>query len=180
MATIPMLILWLGIGEASKIAIIVLATFFPVFLNTVEGISRYDEGLVDVARCFGYTPTQTLRRVVIPGAIPYILTGMRLGLGYGWRSLIASELLAASSGLGYMILNAEQSNRVTLCPLASAASIKAFVMARLFPFFLGLPVMTTIFLPIAMPPVFPKLTFFKAHITIIFRMMFITSTHIEV
>ena len=72
------------------------------------------------------------------------------------------------------------SNRVTLCPLASAASIKAFVMARLFPFFLGLPVMTTIFLPIAMPPVFPKLTFFKAHITIIFRMMFITSTHIEV
>lgn len=111
MATIPMLILWLGIGEASKIAIIVLATFFPVFLNTVEGISRYDEGLVDVARCFGYTPTQTLRRVVIPGAIPYILTGMRLGLGYGWRSLIASELLAASSGLGYMILNAEQLSR---------------------------------------------------------------------
>ena len=111
MATIPMLILWFGIGEASKLVIIVMATFFPIYLNTVQGISQCDPGLLEVAACFGYTRLQTLRRVVLPSALPYIFTGMRLGLGYSWRSLIAAELVAASSGLGYMILDAEQLSR---------------------------------------------------------------------
>jgi sulfonate transport system permease protein len=61
-----------------------------------------------VARVFGYTRAQELRHVVLPSALPYVLTGMRLGLGYSWRSLIAAELVAASSGLGYMILDAQQ------------------------------------------------------------------------
>jgi sulfonate transport system permease protein len=108
MAAIPMLILWFGIGETSKLAIIILATFFPIFLNTSQGISQCDPDLLEVARAFGYNRLQTLFRVVLPSALPYILTGMRLGLGYSWRSLIGAELLAASSGLGYMILNAEQ------------------------------------------------------------------------
>lgn len=111
MATIPMLILWFGIGEASKLVIIIMATFFPIYLNTVQGISQCDEKLIEVARSFGYGKIQTLRRVVIPSALPYIFTGMRLGLGYSWRSLIAAELVAASSGLGYMILSAEQLSR---------------------------------------------------------------------
>ena len=111
MATIPMLILWFGIGEASKLVIIVMATFFPIFLNTVQGLSQSDKRLIEVAACFGYSKVQTLRRVVVPGALPYIFTGMRLGLGYSWRSLIAAELVAASSGLGYMILDAEQLSR---------------------------------------------------------------------
>lgn len=111
MATIPMLILWFGIGETSKLVIIVMATFFPIFLNTVQGISQSDRKLIEVAKSFGYTDVQTLRRVVVPAALPYIFTGMRLGLGYSWRSLIAAELVAASSGLGYMILDAEQLSR---------------------------------------------------------------------
>jgi sulfonate transport system permease protein len=111
MATIPMLILWFGIGEASKLVIIVMATFFPIYLNTVQGISQCDPKLIEVARGFGYSRLQTLRHVVLPSALPYIFTGMRLGLGYSWRSLIAAELVAASSGLGYMILDAEQLSR---------------------------------------------------------------------
>lgn len=111
MATIPMLILWFGIGEASKLVIIVMATFFPIFLNTVQGIVQCDAGLLEVARSFRYTKFQTLRHVIGPSALPYIFTGMRLGLGYSWRSLIAAELVAASSGLGYMILDAEQLSR---------------------------------------------------------------------
>jgi sulfonate transport system permease protein len=111
MATIPMLILWFGIGEASKLVIIVMATFFPIFLNTVQGVIQCDKKLIEVARVFGYTKAQELRHVVLPSALPYVLTGMRLGLGYSWRSLIAAELVAASSGLGYMILDAEQLSR---------------------------------------------------------------------
>jgi sulfonate transport system permease protein len=111
MATIPMLILWFGIGEASKLVIIVMSSFFPIFLNTVQGIARCDRRLVEVARVFGYGRLMELRRVVLPAALPYILTGMRLGLGYSWRSLIAAELVAASSGLGYMILDAQQLSR---------------------------------------------------------------------
>jgi sulfonate transport system permease protein len=111
MAAVPMLILWFGIGEASKLVIIVMATFFPIFLNTVQGISQCDPGLKEVARLFGYSKSQALRLVVLPSALPYILTGMRLGLGYSWRSLIAAELIAASSGLGYMILDAQQLSR---------------------------------------------------------------------
>lgn len=111
MATIPMLILWFGIGEASKLVIIVMATSFPIYLNTVQGISQCDARLVEVAESFGYGRGRTLRRVVLPSALPYVFTGMRLGLGYSWRSLIAAELVAASSGLGYMIIDAEQLSR---------------------------------------------------------------------
>jgi sulfonate transport system permease protein len=106
-----MLILWFGIGEGSKLVIIVMATFFPIFLNTVQGVSQCDKRLLEVADVFGYTRPQELRYVVLPSALPYVLTGMRLGLGYSWRSLIAAELVAASSGLGYMILDAQQLSR---------------------------------------------------------------------
>lgn len=134
MATIPMLILWFGIGEASKLVIILMATFFPIFLNTVQGIVQCDTGLREVARSFRYTPRQTLRFVVIPSALPYILTGMRLGLGYSWRSLIAAELVAASSGLGYMILDAEQLSRpdvimVGILVIGFLGSVMDFLLA---------------------------------------------------
>jgi sulfonate transport system permease protein len=110
-AAIPMFILWFGIGEASKLAIIVTAAFFPIFLNTAQGISSCDERLLEVARVFGCAKARELRHVVLPSALPYVLIGMRLGLGYSWRSLVAAELVAASSGLGYMILDAQQLSR---------------------------------------------------------------------
>ncbi len=111
MAVIPMLILWFGIGETPKIILIILATFFPVFLNTVQGIRGCDPKLKEVAQVFGYSKWETCRRVILPSALPPIFTGLRLGLGYSWRSLVAAELVAASSGLGYMILDAEQLSR---------------------------------------------------------------------
>ena len=114
LATVPLLILWLGIGEAPKLVIIVLASFFPIFLNTLQGISQCDAGLLDVARSFGYTKRQSVLRIIFPFALPYIITGMKLAIGYSWRSLIASELLAASSGLGYLILSAEQLSRTDI------------------------------------------------------------------
>lgn len=111
MSVIPMLILWFGIGELPKIILIVLATFFPVFLNALQGISGCDKKLVEVAEIFGYGRFELYRRVILPHAFPSIITGLRLGLGYSWRSLVAAELVAASSGLGYMILDAEQLSR---------------------------------------------------------------------
>ena len=111
MSVIPLLILWFGIGETPKIILIILATFFPVFMNTMQGIRDCDPKLVEVAKVFGYTKWDQFKFVILPSAIPSILTGLRLGLGYSWRSLVAAELVAASSGLGYMILDAEQLSR---------------------------------------------------------------------
>lgn len=111
MSAIPMLILWFGIGETPKIILIILATFFPVFMNALQGIRDCDPKMIEVAKVFGYTRWHQFKFVIIPSAIPSILTGLRLGLGYSWRSLVAAELVAASSGLGYMILDAEQLSR---------------------------------------------------------------------
>ena len=92
MAVIPMLILWFGIGESPKIILIILATFFPVFLNALQGIRGCDAKLVEVARVFGYNRWERYRHVILPAALPSILTGLQLGLGYSWRSLVAAEL----------------------------------------------------------------------------------------
>lgn len=111
MSVIPILILWFGIGETPKIMLIILATFFPVFMNALQGISDCDQNLMEVGKVFRYSRWQIFKFIVLPSALPAILTGLRLGLGYSWRSLVAVELLAASSGLGYMILDAEQLSR---------------------------------------------------------------------
>lgn len=111
MSALPLLIMWLGIGEASKLVIIIMATFFPIFLNTLHGICECDRRLTEVACSFGFSRSQTLRHVIMPAALPSVITGMRLGLGYSWRSLIAAELVAASSGLGYMMIDAGQLSR---------------------------------------------------------------------
>ncbi len=110
-ATIPLLILWFGIGELPKLAVIVMATFFPVFLNTEHGIRTVDPKLIEVGRVFGLPPRAIFFRLLLPAALPDIFLGIRLGLGYSWRSLIGAELIAATSGLGYLILDAEQLSR---------------------------------------------------------------------
>ena len=108
LAAMPMLILWFGIGEWPKLLIVVLATFFPVFLNTLHGVVTCDVKLIEVGKSFGLGEREIFRRVVLPAALPSVLVGMRLGLGYSWRALVGAELIAASSGIGYMILDAEQ------------------------------------------------------------------------
>ncbi|HBV87728.1 ABC transporter permease [Desulfosporosinus sp.] len=102
-AWIPMFILWLGIDEASKIAIIVYSAFFPIFLNTFLGIASTDPKLKEVAYTYGLSHWGLMRRVYLPSAAPSVFVGMRLGLSFCWRSLVAAELLGASRGIGYLI-----------------------------------------------------------------------------
>ena len=110
-AMIPLLILWCGIGETTKTVIIVLASFFPMYLSIVKGFTGVAPGLLEVARAFGYNPRRTFLRVVLPAAMPDVLVGMRTSLGYSWRAIIGAEMVAASTGLGHMILFAQQMSR---------------------------------------------------------------------
>lgn len=102
-AWIPMFILWLGIGEESKIAIIVYSAFFPILLNTIHGVESTDIKLKEVAYTYGLSKLSLLFRVYLPSSAPSLCVGMRLGLSFCWRSLVAVELLGASKGLGYLI-----------------------------------------------------------------------------
>jgi sulfonate transport system permease protein len=111
LATIPILILWFGIGELPKLLIVIMATFFPIFFNTLHGVASCDIKWVEVGKSFGMNRSEIFRYVVLPAALPAVLVGMRLGLGYSWRALVGAELIAASSGIGYMILDAEQLSR---------------------------------------------------------------------
>lgn len=114
LALIPLLILWLGIGEAQKLAVIILAAFFPIFLSAGTGIAQCDPKLIEVGRVCGLGRAAIVRRIVLPAALPSILVGLRLGFGYSWRALVGAELIAASSGLGYMIVNAENLARTDI------------------------------------------------------------------
>jgi len=107
LALLPLLILWFGIGEAPKLVVIILATFFPVFLSAAAGIIQCDRRLIEVGQVCHFSDGAIIRRIVLPAALPSIATGLRLGFGYAWRALIGAELIAASAGLGYMITDAE-------------------------------------------------------------------------
>ncbi len=103
LALIPLLILWLGINEAPKIAIVILASFFPIFLSTRTALANVDPKLIEVGHVLGFSTREIQQRIVLPSALPALLTGLRLGFGYSWRALVGAELIAASSGLGYLI-----------------------------------------------------------------------------
>ena len=111
LAAVPLIILWAGIGEASKLTIIVLASFFPLFLNTYSGIHNCDKKLLEVGQSLGFTMREQIMRIRIPAALTSIVVGMQLALGYSWRALIGAELIAASAGIGYLILDAEEMSR---------------------------------------------------------------------
>ena len=111
LALVPMIILWFGIGEVSKVVIIVLASFFPVFLNTLKGIKDCDKKLIEVGQTFNFTKYEIFKKIIFPSAVPDILTGIKLGIGYSWRAIIGAEMIAASSGLGYLILDGQQMSR---------------------------------------------------------------------
>lgn len=114
LAMMPLLILWLGIGEAQKIGIIVLSCFFPIFLGVRGGIAAVDRKLIDVGTVYGFSRTEIMLRIVLPSALPSIVVGLRIGLGYSWRALVGAELIASSAGLGYMIVDAENLARTDI------------------------------------------------------------------
>ncbi len=111
LAAVPLIILWAGIGEASKLTIIVLASFFPLFLNTYSGVHGCDTRLLEVGRTLGFTAREQILQIRIPAALTSIVVGMQLALGYSWRALIGAELIAATAGIGYLILDAEEMSR---------------------------------------------------------------------
>ncbi|SJQ17143.1 ABC transporter permease [Clostridioides difficile] len=114
LALIPMLILWFGIGEESKIIIIVLASFFPIFTSTFKGIKNCDSKLIEVGRVFEFSKLQIIFKIIIPNAILDIAVGLKLALGYSFRAIIGAELVAASSGLGYLISDGKEMSRTDI------------------------------------------------------------------
>ena len=106
-----MIILWFGIGETSKIVIIILASFFPVFLNVLKGVGGCDKKYIEVGKVFNLSQKDIFLKIILPNSVPDILIGLKLGIGYSWRAIIGAELIAASSGIGYLILDAQQISR---------------------------------------------------------------------
>jgi sulfonate transport system permease protein len=108
LAIIPLVILWFGIGEEAKIFLVAIGVLFPVYLNTYHGVRTLDPALIEMARVYGLGPGALLFRVVLPGALPSVFVGLRYGLGLMWLTLIVAETISASSGIGYMTMNARE------------------------------------------------------------------------
>jgi taurine transport system permease protein len=108
LAYLPLIIIWLGIGETSKIALLALAMFAPIVLSAQAGVRSVSQERVNAALSLGATQFQLLREIVLPSALPEILTGIRISLGVGWGTLVAAELIAATRGIGYLIMSASQ------------------------------------------------------------------------
>ncbi|MDX8479199.1 ABC transporter permease subunit [Mesorhizobium sp. VK24D] len=108
LAYLPLIVIWFGIGEPSKILVIAIAMLAPVALSTAAGVRGVSRERIDAARSLGAARGQVVRHVVLPSALPSILTGLRIALGAGWSTLVAAELVAATRGLGFMIQSAAQ------------------------------------------------------------------------
>lgn len=103
MAWIPLIILWCGIGESSKVVVIAMASFFPIMVNTIDGIQNTPQPFLELAKLYKVKKTDLFRRVYMPSALPYIFSGLRLALGTAWMVVVAAELVASTSGIGYRI-----------------------------------------------------------------------------
>lgn len=108
LAVVPLFILWFGIGEESKVLLIAKAAFFPLYINTFMGIRDVDNKLFEVSRVLGFSRLKQISRLVLPAALPHIMLGVRLSLGLSWLGLVVAELIASTSGIGYMMSDARQ------------------------------------------------------------------------
>lgn len=108
LAMIPLVILWFGIEETAKLFLVSIGVFFPVYLNTFHGIRSVDRGLIEMAKSYGLSGWPLYRDVILPGALPSILVGVRFSLGLVWVLLIVAETISAQSGIGYMTMNARE------------------------------------------------------------------------
>ena len=108
LALIPLVILWFGIGEEAKLFLVALGVFFPIYVNTMHGVRSVDPQLLEMAHAYGMSERAIFWRVVFPGALPSIFVGLRYGLGIMWLTLIVAETISASSGIGFMAMNARE------------------------------------------------------------------------
>ena len=108
LALIPLVILWFGIGEEAKLFLVALGVMFPIYLNTFHGIRTVDSGLIEMGKVYGLSPASLFWQIILPGALPSILVGLRYALGIMWLTLIVAETIASDSGIGYMAMNARE------------------------------------------------------------------------
>lgn len=129
LAYLPLMVIWFGIGETSKILLIYLAIFAPVAMSALAGVKSAQQVRIRAAQSLGASRAQVLWFVILPGALPEILTGLRIGLGVGWSTLVAAELIAATCGLGFMVQSAGEflATDVVLAGIAVIAII-AFLL----------------------------------------------------
>ncbi|MEY3104823.1 MAG: hypothetical protein RJA72_855, partial [Pseudomonadota bacterium] len=111
-AWLPILLIWFGFGLTTMTFVIVYTVLFPVVLNTVLGIRSINPDLLRAARSLGASQARMIWEVVLPGALPNIMTGLRNGLGYGWRALIAAEIIVGTSGIGFLMFDARRAGSV--------------------------------------------------------------------
>jgi sulfonate transport system permease protein len=123
-AWVPLFILWLGIFEASKVTLIALGVFFPVYLGLMGAIQSVDRKLVEVGRAFRLSDLAMVRRILLPAVLPAYVISLRSGLGLGWMFVVAAELMGASEGLGYLLIDGQQLGK----PAEIIAAIVAFAI----------------------------------------------------
>lgn len=108
LALIPLVILWFGIGDQARIFLVALGVFFPIYINTFHGIRAIDPNLIEMGKVYGLKTKELFSQIIIPGALPGVLVGVRYALGIMWLTLIVAETIAADSGIGYMAMNARE------------------------------------------------------------------------
>lgn len=114
LAYIPLMVVWFGIGELSKVMVILLGTIPVIIINAVSGVRSIPRQRIQVAECFGASRYQIFRYVILPSALPEIFTGMRVGIGVAWTCLVAAEIIAATAGLGWLVQEAGQALNVSI------------------------------------------------------------------
>jgi len=124
LAWVPLFVLWFGIFESSKVILIAVGVFFPVYLGVMGAISSVDRKLVEVGRVFRLSDTAMVRRILLPAVLPAYVISLRTGLGLGWMFVVAAELLGASEGLGYLLIDGQQLGK----PAEIVAAIVAFAV----------------------------------------------------
>jgi sulfonate transport system permease protein len=138
LAWVPLFLLWFGIGESSKVLLIALGVFFPVYLNLTSGLRAIHPHWLEVAELYGYRGWRLARQVLLPAALPSYLTGLRSGLGLGWMFVVAAELMGASRGLGYLLVDGQTTSRpelvlAALLSFALLGKLSDGLLARLTP-----------------------------------------------
>lgn len=136
LAWVPLLIIWLGIGETPKLTLIAIGAFFPVFTTVVSGIKNVDRHLVEVGRAYGLKRWAIIKGIYLPAAAPQIFSGLRLGLAQSWLFLVAAELIASAKGLGFLLVDSQSSARTdivifAIVTLAILGKISDFVLATI-------------------------------------------------
>jgi sulfonate transport system permease protein len=114
LAWVPLLILWMGIDERPKITLVAIGVFFPVYTNLVGAIRRIDRHLIEVGIAYGLHGVTLARGILLPAALPSLFTGLRMGLAQGWLFLVAAELIASSKGLGFLLIDSQNTGRADI------------------------------------------------------------------